>query len=256
MMSGIFRPKPGKIDIEFDRELDEIIRDRYGRKMDKRPVSRALVQRKITKHPLWPNLKMDLKRLNFIPENKIMNKKGQIAGWHPTFNLFTLIVVSVLAVVLFAGLQYSMNLINNVMMQVGAQNEANAGNVGYTNMTYAAQVTFGKVNASMDGLRLVSMALIFSIILGILFTNFLMKVHPAFFLIYIFIVLLAVIFAVPVSNAYLSLIQSGVFGGYLQQHAFANFIILRLPFVTALVGIAGAVLLFVNIVRSQDEGPL
>lgn len=249
-------PKLGKVDPQFDHEIEEIIRDRYSKSLDKRPIGRAVVQRKIIKHPGWLAIKIDLKNWTFMPEgNMFKNKKGQAELMNPTFNLFTFIVIAFLATVMFAGLSYSMHLINNVMMDVGIQNDqvSNPSAPMYVNMTQAAIMTFGQANAAMSGIKLVSMALIFSMIMLTILVNFFYKVHPAFFALYVLFAVLAVIFSVPVSNAYETLLQSGTMEDFMQQQVFANYVLLHLPIWVTLIAGIGAITLFVNILRNSEE---
>ena len=188
-----------------------------------------------------------------------MNKKGQMGlqVMDSQFNLFTLGIVAFLAVVFFAGLMFSMNIINTTMHNAGLNNEQNAGQAGYVNMTKAADDTFGKAYSAMDGLRLVSMSIIFSMILGMVVVSFFQRTHPFLFIVYIFFVVLAVIFSVPISNAYQELLGStGPLTTYLQMHTMTNFILINLPFFTAAVGMLCCIFLFINIVRTGGEGGL
>ena len=57
-----------KNDILFDKEQEDIIRFRFGNGLDKRPVGRATVQRKMIKLPEWLVMKDKLKKLSFLPE--------------------------------------------------------------------------------------------------------------------------------------------------------------------------------------------
>lgn len=186
-------------------------------------------------------------------KSKRLNKKGQFGGFS-IFNIFTFMIVAFIAVILFAGYIWITGQLNTVFTNIGTANEVNAGTPGYTNMSYASQITFGQMNSGIQGLRLVAIALIFSTMLAIVLANFLVKIHPAFFFVYILIVLLAVIFAAPISNAYESLLNSGIYDGGLNGFTGANFILLNLPTTVTVMGILGAILLFVNILRSENEG--
>lgn len=242
--------KLSKNSIIFNREIEEIKRERYGKGLDKKPIGMALIQKKIIKHPYWNNIKTDLKKWTFLPEDKL----GQINN--PIFSLFVFMIIAFITVVLIAGMMYSMNLINNALINVGSINEANAGNPGYTNMTYAAQVTFGAVNNATKGMPLVSISIIFSLMMGIIMSSFFLRVHPAFFFLYVLLTVLAIIFSVPISNAYQTLLQSNIFDGYLTQQPMGNWILINLPMVVCVVGILGGIMLLINIVRNEQEGPL
>jgi hypothetical protein len=182
---------------------------------------------------------------SIINADFIDDKKGQFS----VFNIYTFVVVAFLAVVMFGGLIYVSGILNTTFQQVGISNEVNAGRAGYVNMTQAATNTFGQMNNSIQALRLVALTLIFSLILGTVVINSLMKVHPAFFFVYVLIVGLGVIFSAPVSNAYNSLLESNVYDGLLQSFTGSNWILLNLPLVVAVMGILGGIFLFINIIN-------
>jgi hypothetical protein len=237
--------KIGKIDKSFFEEMSRIAHLRIINKRDKH-YSPPTVQRKLIKHPLWAQIKKDLEIAEFLKEDK----KGQ----EHMLMLFRFIIVAFIAVVLFAGLIWVMGILNNTFIDIGIANEGNAGKPGYANMTLAAEHTFGQVNQSIQALRLVAICLIFGEILLVFVFNSFQRVHPALFIVWVFIVFFAVMFSAPVSNAYESLLQSGVYGGLLESFTGSNFILLNLPWVVLLVGVLGGIFMFVNLLRSGSEG--
>ena len=179
------------------------------------------------------------------------NKKAQ-----SQFSIFTFMITAFLVVVFFGGLIYAMGLINNVMMEAGLSNEVNSGNPMYVNMTRAAQQTFGQVNQSIQALRMVALVMILGLAVIMIVTNALVKIHPLFFFAYILLCLLAVIFAVPISNAYETLLQSGIYDGILTSFSASNFFLLNLPIVVMVVSVLGGIFLFISMIRSSSEGSL
>ena len=127
----------------------------------------------------------------FLPE-----KRGQIV-YSPMVSLFVFIVVAFLAVVMLGGMQYAMHLIYD---SLGDIPNINIG-TGVVNMTNANEMTFGKATAATDNLTLVSMAIIFSMMMSIVLTNFFIRTHPVMWILYVMITVLAIIFSVPVSNS-------------------------------------------------------
>ena len=176
------------------------------------------------------------------------NKKGQM------WNIFTFVIFAFLVILVFAGMIYEMGLINNVFTQVGLQNDQRGSNyTGYTNMTQASQMTFGTLNVSIQALHMVAIVYILGLAIMIIVTNSLIKIHPLFFFPYVLLTGLAVILAVPISNAYQSLLTSNLFGGELNNFLYANYILANLPTITMFVGLVGAVFLFVGIIRNQGD---
>ncbi len=173
-----------------------------------------------------------------------MDKKGQV-----TFGIFHWMIVAFLAVVLFAGLIWIMGTLNGIFHQVGVLNEVHAGQVGYTNMTLASNEIWGTAYQSIQALRMVALVYILSLGASIIIVGFLERKHPFYFFIYMLIVLLGVIFAPTISNAYENLLSSGLFGGELLTFTASNFILLNLPTFVLIIGGLGGIGLFVNLIR-------
>jgi predicted membrane channel-forming protein YqfA (hemolysin III family) len=179
------------------------------------------------------------------------NKKGQFEA--QTFDIFTFIIFSFLVVVFFAGLIYTMGLINTVMHNAGLSNEVNSGSPYYTNMTLASDMIFGQQAEAIKALRMVAIVYILSIAVVIVITNALIKKNPLWFFAYILLSLLAVIFAPQVSNAYENLLSSGIFEGELNNFTASNWILLNLPWIVLVISVLGGIFLFVNLIRSPAE---
>lgn len=233
----------------FFKELRDIAKDRWISGKDKtiRPIGVKIIQRKILKTPFWPDTRKMLKIADF---------KDDTEGFLVAFNWFTVIIISFLAIIFFAGLIYTMGLITGVLHQVGVNNEANANVQGYTNLTHAADSTFGKANDAIQGLRLVALTLIFSLFVGTMIVNFLIRIHPIWFFLYVLIVVLAIILSAPVSNSYQTLLTSDIFGGILPSFTAANYIMIHLPVFIAVGGVLGGIFLFINIIKGNNEGDI
>jgi len=234
----------GKIDKTFYEEIRGIALKRAEAKLD-RNYSPPTVQRKILNHRLWEQLKKDLEIAKFLKDDT-----GQLIA---PFNIFRFIIVTFLAVLFFGGLIYVTGLLNDVFIDIGHQNE---GVIPGANFTDAANRTFGKVNESIQALRLVAITLIFSEILLIFVLNSFRRVHPAMFIVWIFIVFLAIMFSAPIANAYESLLNQNVYEGLLLSFTAPNWILLNLPLVVLFVGIIGGIFMFINILRPGGEEPL
>jgi hypothetical protein len=178
------------------------------------------------------------------------NNKAQMTG---VFNIFTFMISSFIVVVFFAGLIYSMHIIANVMHDAGVTNDVNSGQPGYTNMTQAADQIFGQQAESIKALRMVSIVYILGLAAILIITNIFIKKHPIFFFAYILISVLAVIFAAPISNAYLNLINSGIYDGGLNYFGASNFILLNLPVIVLVISIIGTLLSLLNLIRTGSE---
>jgi len=90
--------------------------------------------------------------------------------------------------------------------------------------------------------------------ISILVTNFLVKTHPAFFIVYIFVVIAAIIASVYISNQYETLMTDNVIGTTLSEFTGSSFIMLSLPIWTSVIGIFGGIFLFAGILRDREAG--
>lgn len=242
------RAVQAKVDATFRDEMRGIAAWRVATGVDKQMQNLMTLTRKLIKHEEYKKtIKPDLMRAHFIED-----EKAQFS----VFNLFTFMIVGFIALVLFGGLIWIMGILNTTMHNAGIVNDAFAGQAGYTNLTSAADTTFGKVNDGVGNLRLVALSYIFSMALGIFVSNFLVKIHPLFFFVYILIVMLAVFLAAPLSNAYQTLTQSNIYDGILNSFTGAGWLMNNLPEIIAVIGILGGIFLFINIVRQQDEQEL
>jgi len=236
----------------FVKALEEIRLQRLIEGIDKKQKSLSRLTLGIARHPEFKNGSVK----NDLIHAPLKDFLDDTSGQFQTFSLFTFIIVAFMAVILFAGLIYVMGLLNTTFENVGINNEINANQSMYVNLTQASQNTFGKVNESTQGLRLVALTLIFSLIMVNVLINFSIKQHPAYFFIYILIVILAILFAVPISNAFYDIEQTNIFNGTLNSFTGSEFILLNLPEVVLVMGILGAIIMFINIVKSPNEGGL
>ena len=196
-----------------------------------------------------------------------MKKKAQLSG--SSFNIFSFIILAFLCVVLFGGLIYASSVINNVMHNVGVTNDAQprtnmtypciddatktCGGVMYTNMTLASDQIFGQQATSIQALRMVAVVYILGLAAVIIITNVFLRKHPILFFANILVSILAIVFAAPISNAYETLINSGIYDGGLLQFSTANSLMLNLPTVVLVISVIGGIFSLINLIRSGGE---
>ena len=156
--------------------------------------------------------------------------------------------ISAFVIVLFlATWMYGMNLMTDKLIAI----EKVEGTLNYTK---AAEDTFGAVNTSLNSLRALSFMMIFALGVSIFISNFLVKAHPVFFVLYVFIIIVAIIFSAYISNQYESLMGNSAIGSTLQSFKGSSFIMLHLPTWTTVIGFVGAIFLFIGILRDRELG--
>ena len=195
-----------------------------------------------------------------------MKKKAQLSS----FSIFTFMITAFMIVVFFAGLIWVMGQLNTVFTDVGVMNEqisretyyfpcvdnpsATCSMNTYTNMSEASEIIWGQAYTSIQALRMVAIVYILSLGVGIILIGFLERKHPLLFFVYILLTLLAVLFAPTISNAYENLLETGIFNNELQNFTASNYILLNLPVIVLIIGVLGAIGLFINLIRSGDDG--
>lgn len=178
----------------------------------------------------------------------IKNKRG--AG---LTDLFVFMVVAfALAIICALFLYIGTTTYNNFLSHSEGFDKALEG----TGMSSADVIgdTFGQVPNAYQSLKWITVMLIVGMAISILISSFLVNTHPVFFVAYLFIWIIAIIVAVPMSNAYEIIYQnkalSSTFAGFWgQTYIFLNLHI----WITVIGGFAG-ILMFINMVRSRDEG--
>ncbi len=170
-----------------------------------------------------------------------MNKKGAIT------DMVIFLAISIVVVIFLGLFLYAFNQVSDVMTTL-------PGMVGNTTLSSIGEDTFGQVNNAFSTLRIISFVIIFGMILTIFLTNFLIRVHPMFFIVYFLVTILTVIASVPISNFYEeSLLTDPVFGPTLLTFTGSNFIILNLPIIIAVVGLMGIIFLTLGIIKDREE---
>lgn len=233
-----------KAPLPLKKKLDDIRIERIKNGKDKRMVSYHRLGLAISRHEKLFN---DLKVADLIED-----KRAQLS----TYNIFMFMIISFVAVLLFGGLIYAQGLIFNVMHDVGLQNEVNAGRAGYSNMTAAADITFGTINNSIQSLKMVSLVFILGWFVCTIIASALVRVNPLWFFAYILMGLLGILFSAPISNAYETILQSNIYEGGLVGFTGSNYILLHLPIFMLLLTVLGVIVMMINLIRAGNESNL
>jgi len=171
-----------------------------------------------------------------------INKKGAAV------DLFIWMIVAVVIIIFFGLWLWMFNTTTDIFKGMTSTQ--------YVNISDATEKTFSQVNdAQNTWVPILGYMMILSMALTILLSNFLVKSHPAFFVVYVLIVIGAVISSVYLSNYYETLMQDAVFGATFQTTmSGGSFIILNLPIFVTVIGLFGAIFLFAGILRDSGAG--
>jgi len=170
-----------------------------------------------------------------------MNKLGGFT------DMFLLIIVS-FVIVVFAGIFI---YFGGEVQEKVTEEFADMENLN-TNTTQLIEETIGEANQSYQALHWISIFLIFGMIISIFIGSYLVTTKPIFLLPYIIILIVAVIVAVGMSNAYETIIANPTLSDTFSGFAGSNWILLNLPFLIAGVGLVGGIIMFSRIGSKQE----
>ncbi len=169
------------------------------------------------------------------------NKKGQIGVALITFTILIFVLL------LFFG---TWNFFNAEILStlIATPNST----TGAPNVSQVALDTFGQVNDAMiPGMRTVSFFLIIGMVIAMLLVEFFSRKHPAWFIFDFFIVILAFILAVMMSNRYEALLVGQPFSSSLLSLTQGTSIMLHLPRWVTVIGLLGMTLSLIGIIRRR-----
>jgi len=171
-----------------------------------------------------------------------MNKKGGMS------DLFIFMIFS-FAILLICGIFIYMG--GNILTEVHI--EMDDMQFGDANTTQVIDDTFGKVNQAYQSLYWISIFLMVGMVISIFIGSYLVTTKPIFFIPYLFIVIIAIIIAVGLSNAYETVIQDPTLASTFAGFVGANFIMLQLPIWIAVIGIVGGIIMFVRMGSREND---
>jgi hypothetical protein len=172
------------------------------------------------------------------------NKKAQ-----GLFDLIVWIVIAFVVLLFFAGWKLGFGMVTNELLSVQTPDNDLGINISDT-----AGKSFGVVNTGLNGLHLLAFALFFGMGLSILLSNFLIKVHPAFFIIFVLVTLVAIILSFYISNVYTELSGDSVFGSALNEFKMMSFVMTFLPLWVTVIGFLSAIFLYSGMMRDAGQG--
>ena len=175
-----------------------------------------------------------------------MNKRGGFT------DLFIFMIVA-FVIVLFSGVfLYITGQVNDELAIKLPQ--TNLVGDGTNNVSVVLENTLGSAIDSFDALYWIAIFLIFGMIMAIFIGSYMVTTKPIFFIPYLFIVIIAIIVAVAMSNAYETLSSdpnlSSTFAGFIG----ANWILAQLPMIIAIVGIVGGIIMFARMGKKEEFG--
>lgn len=171
-----------------------------------------------------------------------MNKKGVM------FDVIIWIIVVFVMMIFFVGWKYGFGLLTSSVTSLPTlDNGVNISDIG--------QDTFGQINEGLGSLKWLALVISVAMIISIMVSNFLVKAHPVFWIVYVLISIVGVMLSVYVSNAYESIITSGnPLTATLQSFTAMHYILLHLPIWVTIISFMGGIFLFIGVIVDRDQG--
>jgi len=175
----------------------------------------------------------------------LKNKRGGFS------DLFIFMIVS-FVLVLFSGvfIYVTTQVYGELEEKLPTMNLVGDGN---NNASVVLENTLGKANQSFSALYWISVFLIFGMIIAIFIGSYMVTTKPIFFIPYIFVVIIAIVVAVAMSNAYETLSNTTLLQSTFANFIGSNFILGQLPIIIAIVGIAGGIIMFVRMGKREEQ---
>lgn len=174
-----------------------------------------------------------------------MNKKGGFSDLF-IFMIFAFVIVLISVVYVYMG-----NTIEDELQNTLGQMDLH-DTVG-NNASEVIDNTMGSVNISYGALHWITIFLIVGMILSIFIGSYLVTTKPIFFIPYIFIVIIAIVVSVPMSNAYETIMNNEVLAGTFQEFTGANWIMLNLPVWITIIGFVGGIIMYSQLGKREEQ---
>lgn len=159
------------------------------------------------------------------------------------FMVFTVVILFISGIFIFIGHEATAQLHESL----------DSMKFGGANTTQVIDDTIGKASQSYDALYWISIFLMVGMILSIWIGSYLVTTKPIFFIPYLLIVIIAVIVAVGLSNAYEEVILNPTLASSFAGFIGANFIMSKLPLWIAIIGITGGIIMFVRMGSKENN---
>lgn len=179
---------------------------------------------------------------------KLRPIKNKRAGYT---DIYIWIILTVVIVFIFGAFIYmGTNIENELQTKFKEHDRENKSTVNYTE---TLKETFHPVNVALSSLYWLSFFLIIGLIIAIMAGAYLVQSKPIYFVPYIFIIIIAIILAAEISNAYEDkiLTQEDI-GSTYQKFTGTNFILSYFPIWVAVVGLLGGIIMFAKLKHAEE----
>ena len=176
-----------------------------------------------------------------------MNKRGGFTDLF-IFMIFAFVIVLISVLWVYMG-----GLANDKMQETIGQMDLHDTQGNNASVVVENTMGSGGFNGSVVALQWITVFLIAGMILSIFIGSYLVTTKPVFFIPYLFIVIIAIIVSVPMSNSYETLMTSQTLAGTFSGFMGANWIMLNLPIWITIIGIGGGIIMFSRLGKREVD---
>ncbi len=175
----------------------------------------------------------------------IENKRGGFTDLF-IFMIFAFVLILISIVITYIGIQTEEQLQESLGKMDMHDTVGNNASVVISN-------TVGVTNASFLALQWITVFLIVGMALSIFIGSYLVRTKPIFFIPYLFIVIIAIVVSVVMSNAYEQLMNEDTLEETFENFVGANWIMLNLPIWITIIGITGGIIMFSRMGKGEEQ---
>jgi len=168
--------------------------------------------------------------------NLLQDKKGGMTDLF-IFMIIGFVLVVILGVMMYIGNETAKQLHESM-------DDMDIGDGRGNNASAVIDQTIGVTNGSFKAFYWISVMLLFGMIIAIWISAYMVTTKPIFFIPYIFLVIIAVIVSVAMSNAYGMIIVDDTLSSTFAGFTGANWFMNNLPMVITIVGFIGGIIMF------------
>ncbi len=174
-----------------------------------------------------------------------INKKGGFSDLF-IFMIFAFVIILISVIWVYIGGE-----VEDKMQETIGQMDLH-DTVG-NNASVVISNTIGATNSSFGALPWITVFLIGGMVLSIFIGSYLVTTKPIFFIPYLFIVIIAIVVSVPISNAYETIMNDQILSGTFTSFSGASWIMLNLPIWITIIGITGGIIMFSQMGKRKEE---
>lgn len=174
------------------------------------------------------------------------NRKGAIT------DLFIWLIISFVIIIVLGAFYYMGNRINDEMQDKIPMLQETLGD--NHNATEIVEDSIGAIPRSFEAFKWIAVMLMVGMLLSLVMSGFLVKVHPVFFVANLFLIIICIIVSIPLSNTYETLYNDATLGSTFQGFFGASYIWLHLPIWVIVAGSLSLIVMSISMSRGDSIG--